>query len=150
MCCRSILQLIQPFEEEDRFCLVFEKMYGGMSTHTHTHPHTHTLTLTHSLTPRRPPAGPYTEEGEVCREGGSRGDKRSGCSSSLPPRQWSRPQRSQTTECSLSQATPGSIIYTSLTSIYTCALLLKVYFTNFCDTDCVCTGTSLDAQYVNA
>lgn len=26
---RSILRLIQPFEEENRFCLVFEKMYGG-------------------------------------------------------------------------------------------------------------------------
>lgn len=26
---RSILQLIQPFEEDNRFCLVFEKMHGG-------------------------------------------------------------------------------------------------------------------------
>jgi MAP kinase interacting serine/threonine kinase len=26
---KSILQLIQPFEEEDRFCLIFEKMHGG-------------------------------------------------------------------------------------------------------------------------
>ena len=44
---RSILQLIQPFEEEDRFCLVFEKMHGGIlykhatpySTHMHIHTH---------------------------------------------------------------------------------------------------------------
>ena len=102
VCYRNILQLIQPFEEENQFLLVFKKMHGGLSDRQE-----HLGSQLSFLFHPRSPVGPHTEKKEVCGERGSRGDKGSGHSSGFPPRERSRTQRPQTSECSLSQQGPG-------------------------------------------
>lgn len=35
--CRNVLELIQFFEDDNRFYLVFEKLCGGMQSHKNSH-----------------------------------------------------------------------------------------------------------------